>query len=698
MKWLHFFIVSLFLCSVNNTFAISKSKQFVIQRGNKTFLVSNNQEYEIYRIITVKYTDLLKLQNKYIVRRFNKLSYADIDIPNNISIDSFVDELEKDTNIQQIDYNGYGNYQALVPNDSRISHQWYLSLIRANEAWEITTGSPLIKVGILDSGIDWLHPDLGMGSDSYQNIYCNPNEDDWSNSNDPTTGNNTDDDNNNLIDDYKGWNFVTNTNDCRTTVMHGTFVAGIIGAKTNNNIGIAGIAGGNNSKGVSILPYCVGIEEPKSDIIDDAIIAAVDNGCHIIQFSLSAPYTQAINTALEYAKSQNVIVVCCSGNHSMNSLPYPASHPSVIAVGAINQNSRKASFSNYGTNLSVVAPGVDIYSTTLSSNLYGYSEGTSFAAPQVSAVIALMLSVNPYLSCDEVRNIIESTAHKIESYKFDVWDDCPNGTWNNQVGYGLIDAYAAVLAARNMIPKINGPEILSTQSTYSVTNVPVGASIKWTYTFNPSNTHTQMHRFFDPIIFVNGDSTTSVLVERGKYPAVDSMIVGPVLPPGGTILNIGNISTNDVEYRYFTGTAVLKATITSGGYSYSITKTITLSSSSTTALALEVAKETEDIIEDNANLLNRAPLPSYNLRHVNPISSSNAIIYIDKLLGPSNVYVPNNEKYTIEIWHHQLGFIKRICDTTSNLYLDCGDLPTGVYQMILIINGEPVAQSKLLKL
>ena len=247
-------------------------------------------------------------------------------------------------------------------------------------------------------------------------------------------------------------------------------------------------------------------------------------------------------------------------------------------------------------------------------------------------------------------------------------------------------------------PKINGPEILSTQSTYSVTNVPVGASIKWTYTFNPSNTHTQMHRLFDPIIFVNGDSTTSVLVERGKYPAVDSMIVGPVLPPGGTILNIGNISTNDVEYRYFTGTAVLKATITSGGYSYSITKTITLSSSSTTALALEVAKETEDIIEDNANLLNSAPLPLYNLRHTNPISSSNAIIYIDKLLGPSNVYVPNNEKYTIEIWHHQLGFIKRVCDTTSNLYLDCGDLPIGVYQMILIINGEPVAQSKLLKL
>lgn len=693
MKWPYFFILALFLCSINSIHAINKSKQLVVQRGSKTFLVSNNQEYDIYRVITVKYIDLLKLQNKYTVRRFNKLSYADIDIPDNISIDAFVDELEKDTNILQIDYNGYGNYNALAPNDSQMSHQWYLSTIRANEAWEITTGSPLIKVGILDSGTDWLHPDLGMGSDSYQNIYCNMDEDDWSNSNVPTTGNNTDDDNNNLIDDYKGWNFATNTNDCRTSVYHGTFVAGIIGAKMNNAIGIAGIAGGNNSKGVSILPYCIGVEEPESDIIDDAIIAAVDNGCRVIQFSLSVHDTYAIDAALEYAKSKNVIVVCASGNYSMGALAYPASHPSVIAVGAIDQNSRKAVFSNYGTNLSVVAPGVDIYSTTLSSNLYGYSDGTSFAAPQVSAVIALILSVNPYLSCDEVRNIIESTAHKIESYTFDVWDDCPNGTWNNQVGYGLIDAYAAVLAARNMIPKINGPEILSTQSTYSVTNVPAGASITWTYTFTPSNSLSQEHKVWDPIVFVNGNSTSSVLLKRGKYPVPRDTIIPTPLPPG-----INSINSSLTTFVYFDGTAVLKATITSGGYSYSITKTITLSSSSTTAFALEIEEETDNIIEDSTNLLNSAPLPLYNLRHENPISSNNAIIYIEKLLGPSNIYVHSDENYTIEIWHHQLGLIKRVCDNTSRLNLDCGDLPTGVYQMILIINGEPVAQSKLIKL
>lgn len=242
-------------------------------------------------------------------------------------------------------------------------------------------------------------------------------------------------------------------------------------------------------------------------------------------------------------------------------------------------------------------------------------------------------------------------------------------------------------------PKINGPEILSTQSTYSVTNVPAGASITWTYTFTPSNSLSQEHKVWDPIVFVNGNSTSSVLLKRGKYPVPRDTITPTPLPPG-----INSINSSLTTFVYFSGTAVLKATITSGGYSYSITKTITLSSSSNTALALEIEEETDNIIEDSTNLLNSAPLPLYNLRHVNPISSNNAIIHVEKLLGPSNVYVPNDENYTIEIWHHQLGLIKRVCDNTSILNLDCGDLPTGVYQMILIINGEPVAQSKLIKL
>lgn len=553
--------------------------------------------------------------------------------------------------------------------------------VNAKDAWQYTTGENVI-VAIIDNGFELQHPDLA--SNFIQGYDCT----------DGTDG-------------------ATHGAYRENVDSHGTQCAGIIGA-VNNDIGVVGIAPNcrlmpirrgysyyvkdKNGKNIDTLYHS------KTEYVLKSFRQAYQNGADVISCSWSYdPSNSGIyDLVLGEAVSQGrnglgCVIVFSVGNDTLSRINYPSNTFNVIAVGASNRYGYRAAFSNFGDSLDVVAPGKDVYTTqTIPYGSYCVSSGTSMACPMVAGITALILSQNPHLNWQEVRNIIRQTAYKLPYYNFDIITN--NGTWNNQVGYGLVDAYAAVLAAQITTAQINGPEILSTQSTYSVTNVPVGASIKWTYTFTPSNTHTQMHRFFDPIIFVNGDSTTSVLVERGKYPAIDSMIVGPVLPPGGTILNIGNISTNDIEYRYFTGTAVLKATITSGGYSYTAAKTITLSSSSTTALALEIGEETNDIIEDNTNLLNSAPLPLYNLRHTNPISSSNAIIYIEKLLDSSNVYIPYDENYTIEIWHHQLGLIKRVCNTTSNLYLDCGDLPTGVYQMILIINGEPVAQSKLLKL
>ena len=245
-------------------------------------------------------------------------------------------------------------------------------------------------------------------------------------------------------------------------------------------------------------------------------------------------------------------------------------------------------------------------------------------------------------------------------------------------------------------PQINGPEILSMQSSYSVSNIPSNAQVKWTYTFTPTNPFSQAHRVWKPIVFVNGNSTASVLVERGKYPAfpIDSIITGPMLPGIK-----GKNST--ITYVYFSGTAVLKATITSGGYSYSITKTITLSSSSTTALLnddLDTEEENSNIYEDNSNVLNTSPLLSYNLRHTNPVSSNSVIVHIETLLESNDVYADYNGNYTIEIWHDQLGLVKRITDNVPYLSLDCGEWSNGIYQMVLIVNGQAVAQSKLLKL
>ena len=421
---------------------IKSNNQYQINYSGRVFYVDT-------LIVTVKSSDLHHIKTRYTVVRTNKLGYADVKVPTNVSFLSFVEKLSIDSKIKQIEYSMQGYYNAFISNDTHLNKQWYLSAINAFDAWTISCGNANIVVAILDSGVDWLHQDLGRGNDNHDNIHTNSNEDIWIDINDPQTGNKIDDDKNMLIDDWKGWNYDNNTNNTITSNYHGTFVAGIIGAKTNNNLGIAGIVGGNNSIGGRIIPYCVGVQSPISSILDDAIIDAIDKGARIIQLSLTIPFSQSVEDAIQYAINNNAIIVCASGNSGATSVGYPSSNSNVIAVGAIQQNLSRVFFSNYGDNLDIVAPGVDIYSTKL-ANAYDYSDGTSFASPQVSGVAALILSVNPNLTGQEVRDIIEKTAQKVRSdlYNYQSDQSHPNGTWNNEMGYGLVDAYAAVKMAK----------------------------------------------------------------------------------------------------------------------------------------------------------------------------------------------------------------------------------------------------------
>lgn len=436
-----FVLILLSLNAVSQSNKIKQNKMKIngvhkVFYGNKYFNIDTS-------IITVKANTISKLALNYKIVRKNKLGFVDIKIPGNQSFDSFINSLVNDKSFDIVEYCTFGNYVEFVPNDPQRTLQWNLPTIHMYDAWELTTGNSNVLIGVVDSGTDWQHPDIGLGADIYQNIYINTGEDTWSDPNNPTTGNGVDDDNNGFIDDWKGWNFADNSNDVRTTFFHGTFVAGIVGAKTNNSVGIAGIAGGNHNSGARIVPYCIGTNSPVSSLIDDAIIAAVDNGVKVIQMSLSIPSSSAIDAAIQYAIDNNVVVVCAAGNNYSATVNYPASNPNVISVGATGQNNRRADFSNYGTRLDVVAPGVDIYSTTL-NNTYETSSGTSFAAPQVSAIAALLLSNEPGLTPTQIRQIIESTSQKVGGYAYQTTSGRPNGTWNNEMGYGLIDAYAAV--------------------------------------------------------------------------------------------------------------------------------------------------------------------------------------------------------------------------------------------------------------
>ena len=152
------------------------------------------------------------------------------------------------------------------------------------------------------------------------------------------------------------------------------------------------------------------------------------------------------------ANNHGVILIAASGNNDKSdtslNVRYPAANINVIAVGSIDKNNIRRLSSCYGQELSVVAPGVNIYTTTQNDTFINAS-GTSFAAPHVTGVAALMLSVKPNLTPADVRRIIEKTARKVGGYDYRNDPQHPNGTWNEEMGYGLVDAHAAVLNVKD---------------------------------------------------------------------------------------------------------------------------------------------------------------------------------------------------------------------------------------------------------
>lgn len=235
---------------------------------------------------------------------------------------------------------------------------------------------------------------------------------------------------------------------------HGTVVAGVIGATSNNSLGITGIA-----SGIKIMPISIcytadgerlGISASTPTQFANAIRFAADNGASIINnswaFKTTNPINQ-INSAINYAHTKGCVVVFASGNdNGAVSQPAAGSPANTLVVGAIDKYGYRSGFSNYGSPLDIVAPGSGIWTTTWTGGYNPY-DGTSLAAPHVSAIAGLMLTVNPSLSNSDICKILESTAQKINNYNFLTTAGKENGTWNDDVGYGLVNCYDAVMQA-----------------------------------------------------------------------------------------------------------------------------------------------------------------------------------------------------------------------------------------------------------
>jgi len=263
-----------------------------------------------------------------------------------------------------------------TPNDPYYSQQWYLKRIKADQAWDITQGTNLV-VAVIDTGVDFNHPDL-VGK-----IWVNSKE---------TPNNNKDDDRNGYIDDYYGYNFISDHANIDDYHGHGTGIASIIAAGTNNGRGIAGI---NWNARIMILKALNDIGGGDFEDVAKAIRYAVDNGASIINMSFGSVTSSAIlSNAVNYAINQGVPMVAAVGNQGNSSIFYPAAYPNVIAVSGVDRNDNHPSFANYGSNIDLVAPATDIIMAGLvggPSGDYVQGSGTSFAAAQVTAGASLIL-------------------------------------------------------------------------------------------------------------------------------------------------------------------------------------------------------------------------------------------------------------------------------------------------------------------
>jgi thermitase len=347
--------------------------------------------------ISDAYTQLMGVIAKYDCEVVNTVSMAGEVIAVVVDVSS----AEEPSLTREISADGLSSYiehrmkvQAqFVPNDPYWSLQWGPQKIGADWAWNTTIGDPSVLVAVIDTGIDWDHPDLAA---NYVAL---------------------------------GYDWVNNDPDPMDDNGHGTHCAGIIAAVINNSIGVAGLAQVRIMAEKGLDQYGNGYE----DDLANAIIHAVDQGADILSLSWGSYGESAlIHEAVKYAYDSGVLVVAAAGNDATNTRLYPAAYDEVIAVSATDAYDNPAYFTNFGEWVELAAPGVDIYSTYW-DNTYRSMSGTSMSTPHVSGVAALVWSQFPNMTRDWIRAQLRYAADDLGAPGFD-----------DYYGYGRINARKAV--------------------------------------------------------------------------------------------------------------------------------------------------------------------------------------------------------------------------------------------------------------
>lgn len=317
---------------------------------------------------------------------------------------------------------------AYTPNDPLFPSQWNLQRMQLPLAWDWTRGRPEVVVAVLDTGVDYNHPELTP------NLWVNSAE---------VPNNGVDDDGNGLIDDYLGYDFAYNDADPMDDHGHGTACAGIVAAAGDNNLQIAGVA-----YNCRIMCVKIGLSNGYSydSMFAPGVIYAARMGAKVQSISyFSDDLTPALRAATDYAWSQGSLLVVAAGNYNEPLPLYPAGYDRAVGVAASTSSDRKASFSNMGSWVDVAAPGVSIFATTLGGGYTGSFAGTSAAAPNAAGVAALLWSWSPNARIETIREALEYSAEVI-----------PDPTVGAYVNYGLVNANRALQYLREATFLPNG--------------------------------------------------------------------------------------------------------------------------------------------------------------------------------------------------------------------------------------------------
>jgi len=305
-----------------------------------------------------------------------------------------------------------------IPNDTYYSSQRGLSKIKAISAWNITTGNSNQVIAIIDTGVQLDHPDLNTKI--------------WQNEGETSGEPDVDDDDNGLVDDEQGWDWVTcesyipNTPDCQPGHSkiedndpsdehgHGTSVAGIAAANTNNSVGVAGV-----NWQAKIMPLRV-LNQEGEGMPDDVALAinyAADFEVGVVNMSLGTPDNFSVmRDAAAYAYDHGTVLVAATGNDSAQSVDYPARYDHVIGVGSISSNGYLSTFTNTGVGLDITAPGENIYTTHLGSVYGGWGQGTSYSSPFVAGAASLILDSQPNLNADQINAKMKALGDSVAGF------------------------------------------------------------------------------------------------------------------------------------------------------------------------------------------------------------------------------------------------------------------------------------------